>query len=65
MEKYLRVGAGFLVDRDEWFRGAKATDKVLKAREKEVKLGTAIVVDIEELTARSDDKKKLFRKGKD
>ena len=60
MEEYLRVEAGFLVDRYEWFRGSKAADKVLKQREKEIKNGNAVVV--EEFTDRTD-KKKLYRKS--
>lgn len=60
MEEYIRVNAGFLVDRYEFFGGRKAHDKVLKAREKEVKAGTAVVV--EEFSSH-EEKKKLYRKG--
>ena len=58
MEEYIRVKAGFLVDRYEYARGSKASDKELKSREKAVKSGIAVVVEEFRLL----DKKKIYRK---
>lgn len=58
MDEYIRVSSGFLVDRYEYAGGRKASDKELKAREKAVKAGTAVVVE----TFSSLDKKKIYRK---
>jgi hypothetical protein len=58
MQEYIRVSAGFLVDRYEFAGGRKASDKELKSRERQVKNGDAIVVD----EFSTMDKKKIHRK---
>lgn len=58
MQEYMRVADGFLVDRYEYARGSKASDKELKSREKALKSGVATLVE----TFHQLDKKKIYRK---